>query len=388
MHAAVNTGAMCSFQFTHPGGVRPYRTGLPCEKDWVSIHAPGRGATLGMYSFSVWYLFQFTHPGGVRRLGIDLMAHIELFQFTHPGGVRRAPPQPPWHLEGVSIHAPGRGATLTHPTSTSSRPGFNSRTREGCDISQAVAVHPSPSFNSRTREGCDRVHQLTAMNRAKVSIHAPGRGATVDCLILGQKSPFQFTHPGGVRPTGAIRLVYVYLVSIHAPGRGATYLDRHSHRVCRRFNSRTREGCDPYYNVEVYSDLPFQFTHPGGVRLFRSCGPRGSSLFQFTHPGGVRLVSLLVSLLNNVVSIHAPGRGATVADIRGGVSVDTFQFTHPGGVRPNRPRPSVGRTRCFNSRTREGCDGKATSQRVLVKVSIHAPGRGATSQRAKTKGRG
>ena len=33
--------------------------------------------------------------------------------------------------------------------------------------------------------------------------------------------------------------------------------------------------------------------------------------FQFTHPGGVRLlrVSFIVSLI--IVSIHAPGRGAT-----------------------------------------------------------------------------
>ena len=35
---------------------------------------------------------------------------------------------------------------------------------------------------------------------------------------------FQFTHPGRGATTGAIRLVYVYLVSIHAPREGCDAL--------------------------------------------------------------------------------------------------------------------------------------------------------------------
>ena len=143
----------------------------------------------------------------------------------------------------VSIHAPGRGATgglyrLTysnacfnsrtregcdcHTDTQSTGPcSFNSRTREGCDLfyfgrcaSQLMFqfTHPggvrhSPSFgpfkslacfNSRTREGCD-VQHLDRRYPGRVSIHAPGRGATLTLTITITMAQFQFTHPGGVR---------------------------------------------------------------------------------------------------------------------------------------------------------------------------------------------
>ena len=78
--------------------------------------------------------------------------------------------------------------------------------------------------------------------------------------------------------------------------------------------------------------------------------------FQFTHPGGVR--PLAVGRLRLIL---------------------VFQFTHPGGVRPvdnSNPASENG----FNSRTREGCDAQAgLVAKMTLTVSIHAPGRGATS---------
>ena len=56
-------------------------------------------------------------------------------------------------------------------------PGFNSRTREGCDAPGNGKHHGQLRFNSRTREGCDWVEDSTALGEV-VSIHAPGRGAT------------------------------------------------------------------------------------------------------------------------------------------------------------------------------------------------------------------
>ena len=54
---------------------------------------------------------------------------------------------------------------------------FNSRTREGCDLSEDSLISSEQSFNSRTREGCD-----------------------MQMLLLWLSlSSFQFTHPGGVR---------------------------------------------------------------------------------------------------------------------------------------------------------------------------------------------
>ena len=88
-------------------------------------------------------------------------------------------------------------------------------------------------------------------------------------------------------------------------------------------------------------------------------------MFQSTHPHGVRL-----DLLNNwyqqqVVSIHAPARGATYPT----------SFLAPNFL-------------SFNPRTRTGCDMECFH--LLTKknyVSIHAPARGATffhTQRYKT----
>ena len=189
-------------------------------------------------------LFQFTHPGGV-RLAMNCMASsARVFQFTHPGGVRR----------------------LNRKHSTERASSFNSRTREGCDqinVDKSTTdlqfqfTHPGgvrlrgnilPAllrvcFNSRTREGGDYSAQLSAY-RARVSIHAPGRGATI--VLIPSAS---------------------WLIS---------------------FNSRTREGCDyDFYRRQDYEGS-FQFTHPGGVRLMTASTYSPSSKFQFTHPGGVR----------------------------------------------------------------------------------------------------
>ena len=94
------------------------------------------------------------------REGCDLLA-MRLrcttipFQFTHPGGVRRSS----YDFANINL-------------------SFNSRTREGCDVSVRTRSRLLRGFNSRTREGCDarRVRDVGAGRR--VSIHAPGRGAT------------------------------------------------------------------------------------------------------------------------------------------------------------------------------------------------------------------
>ena len=56
----------------------------------------------------------------------------------------------------------------------------------------------------------------------------------------------------------------------------------------------------------------FQFTHPGGVRQGMIAAEGSKKKFQFTHPGGVRLILFFCYLPYIAVSIHAPGRGATL----------------------------------------------------------------------------
>ena len=123
-------------------------------------------------------------------------------------------------------------------------------------------------FNSRTREGCDgQVEELPHVCD-EVSIHAPGRGATLDRIYDEYEIWFQFTHPGGVR-------------------RSAPY--------------------------QILLSIRFQFTHPGGVRPSNVCPASIPLWFQFTHPGGVRLAHRVGVLSGIAVSIHAPGRGATAS---------------------------------------------------------------------------
>ena len=155
-------------------------------------------------------------------------------------------------------------------------------------------------------------------------------------------------------------------------------VNSHDAHAVARFNSRTREGCDSGGKAPAYASTSFQFTHPGGVRRLRSSTRSPITSFQFTHPGGVRR-----STHNSSFSLYAfqfthPGGVRHQLLILNGVR-DGFQFTHPGGVRPSRgvrvAWPSVG----FNSRTREGCDRRQLTRMLGDRVSIHAPGRGATS---------
>ena len=167
----------------------------------VSIHAPGRGATLSRVSATPWRVVSIHAPG---------RGATELCTCTSS-------------TSKVSIHAPGRGATLAKLTKI---------------------VLDVLRFNSRTREGCDYHHSKYHHLMAK----------------------FQFTHPGGVRPALPSGQDWFHPVSIHAPGRGAT----------------------SYYPFHSKS-AQFQFTHPGGVRLIPCAFGLVRPTFQFTHPGGVRL---------------------------------------------------------------------------------------------------
>ena len=166
---------------------------------------------------------------------------------------------------------------------------------------------------------------------------------------------FQSTHPHGVRPCrpqsdyrwqsvsihapawGATQQQVEYWefapVSIHAPAWGATW-HAHNRRGWKgRFNPRTRMGCDvvtlvlcPHIVVSIHAPAW------GATNIF----------FQ------------IVRIIN--VSIHAPAWGATKRQQR---------------------RQNV--SKCFNPRTRMGCDD--TSYQIIVMptcVSIHAPAWGAT----------
>ena len=231
---------------------------------------------------------------------------------------------------------------------------FNSRTREGCDKEDECQVLAFRGFNSRTREGCDLPRGRCPQLFWTVSIHAPGRGATRSapsnsCYHLGFNSR---TREGCDR--SRCLLTRRSLVSIHAPGRGATI------------------------NVDKSTtDLQFQFTHPGGVRLLRVRQQRvlSKSFNSRTREGCD--TSPRASSRGSRSFNSRTREGCDMALSRNGNYLRKFQFTHPGGVRHGLHFRSCC-SACFNSRTREGCDCRLLANCYTKSVSIHAPGRGAT----------
>ncbi len=186
----------------------------------VSIHAPARGAILSVGVNLLLKRFQFTHPRGVRFVTkLELSLVIE-FQFTHPRGVRFSSfrsilrlrsfnsrtregcdkaPGFAKHIVHVSIHAPARGAiTLEYRSRALYQFQFTHPRGVRCSCGSSRA-HPL-GFNSRTREGCD-ICAGSHYNTLDVSIHAPARGAMRTRLQNFWIVLFQFTHPRGVRST-------------------------------------------------------------------------------------------------------------------------------------------------------------------------------------------
>ena len=214
---------VCSFQSTHPRGVRPRPQKGRFRQQCVSIHAPAWGATS-----LTW-----------------IPCRARVFQSTHPRGVRQEKKAIPGPFKEVSIHAPAWGATAALRGRYGIGTCFNPRTRVGCDISDSCSFSPSVNmfqsthprgvrrgstgpaprsncFNPRTRVGCDLRQLLLFSIGEHVSIHAPAWGATVcvprrnhgprvsihapawgaTCAKLAKPSCtlFQSTHPRGVRP--------------------------------------------------------------------------------------------------------------------------------------------------------------------------------------------
>ena len=127
--------------------------------------------------------------------------------------------------EGISIHAPPRGATTSRPTARASSTYFNSRPSARGDAHSAAVRCFSAAFQfTPLREGRPKNAAQTG-KELMISIHAPPRGATANNTSSGSTKDFNS------RPSARgdrMRSVWQSLVSIsiHAPPRGAT--------VCRK----------------------------------------------------------------------------------------------------------------------------------------------------------
>ena len=122
------------FQSTHPRGVRLSLCNLSSWSRKVSIHAPTRGATLGL--IPVYSFFLSFNPR------------------THEGCDKDSSS---WRLFfGVSIHAPTRGATrFVNKDSVIGQ--FQSTHPRGVRLEIRFFAVGEYGFNPRTHEGCDKV---------------------------------------------------------------------------------------------------------------------------------------------------------------------------------------------------------------------------------------
>ena len=168
--------------------------------------------------------FQSTHPRGVRPGSVSRMPRENWFQSTHPRGVRRQKDA------GQLLH----------------QPGFNPRTRVGCDV---MFLHTTQAnqkmFQSTHPRGVRHQDLETEKTLSLVSIHAPAWGATsirsrglpliwvsihapawgATCAVSpapARRCMFQSTHPRGVRHHAPDVGQSGPFVSIHAPAWGAT----------------------------------------------------------------------------------------------------------------------------------------------------------------------
>ena len=278
----------------------------------VSIHAPAWGATHGLCSCRLEAKVSIHAPAwGATCVYVALWRGIIKFQSTHPRGVR--PPR-----LRVAFY----------------RPGFNPRTRVGCDL--------------RLRRIVERYHQ--------VSIHAPAWGATPTLASCILSTGFQSTHPRGVRLRST----------------------EPSTAPVMWFQSTHPRGVRPCGPARTAPCALFQSTHPRGVRL--SWIPSGAwhEDVSIHAPAWGATAAGLVAQAIRLVSIHAPAWGATRP-----------AATSPPPRRGFNPRTRVGcdrrlavypaQTTCFNPRTRVGCDTFTGCHVRRTPVSIHAPAWGATA---------
>ena len=145
-----------------------------------------------------------------------------------------------------------------------------------------------------------------------ISIHAPAWGATR--RIFPSAIPdfkFQSTHPHGVRPTQTSR------------------------RTTRRnFNPRTRMGCDAALKCRsLHGSSNFNPRTRMGCDVRLICLWCIKLPFQSTHPHGVRRRILDADRAEQRISIHAPAWGATANQSTIPCIILGFQSTHPHGVR-------------------------------------------------------
>ena len=140
------------FQSTLPRGERHDIIQLMAEWLDISIHAPTRGATSFCSPLLLELVFQSTLPRGERLFsGFYPTKTTDFNPRSHEGSdVSTCRAFFPWY---ISIHAPTRGATGTHPRNTCHQNYFNPRSHEGSDQDHRSRQTGTDKFQSTLPRG-------------------------------------------------------------------------------------------------------------------------------------------------------------------------------------------------------------------------------------------
>ena len=142
-------------------------------------------------------------------------------------------------------------------------------------------------FNPRSHEGSDCKGSPSTAS-ARISIHAPTRGATIRLIGQQEAQQFQSTLPRGERLHHLEVCSLQHLISIHAPTRGATNWTPSLILSMKYFNPRSHEGSDVLHLLHLLSQNNFNPRSHEGSDIFGISFPSFSQLFQSTLPRGER----------------------------------------------------------------------------------------------------
>ena len=292
-------------------------------------------------------------------------------------------------MEGISIHAPAKGATqrkhlkvsvrifqstlprrerrASYETRTSGRCYFNPRSREGSDSTLCGGnLLFDLYFNPRSREGSD-VRRFFRLDRTEL---------------------FQSTLPRRERPSRCERKQRRWKFQSTLPRRERRR-SMQSRAADGDFNPRSREGSDIFTlprrerHISTTSKYPFGYFNPrsreGSDARVTQTADEWEVLFQSTLPRRERLERKLHNKQTDIISIHAPAKGATSRPTSIS-STAAFQSTLPRRERRITSSFSSHRARFQSTLPRRERPLARPRLAVRTVISIHAPAKGATVQ--------
>ena len=174
---------------------------------------------------------------------------------------------------------------------------------------------------------------------------------------------FQSTHPRGVRRHFFVPNRLSWNVSIHAPAWGATQQRGAGRGGGKRVSIHAPAwGATRVMQLMDNPQFVFQSTHPRGVRPRPSWPDWATPKFQSTHPRGVRQAppddrNRLDRCFNPRTRVGCDERKRQFSG-----AAKMFQSTHPRGVRHPLLQAYYPYRKGFNPRTRVGCDRFASNR--------------------------